>query len=427
MCARCLHHTPLASLAHPATSNATHTTHVHVPCSKGLVLPSAEDPTAARYRERFFNFYDKRIMDGAWCASSDAATIEMFFRLLAVCHTVIPDGPQVEAEIKYEAESPDEASLVVAAKVCGFFFFRRTNTAVYVRERTASGTRDVAYEVLNILEFNSTRKRMSVIVRDDQGRIICFTKGADTVIYERLDHAHPQNAALKPLTSAHMEEYGCAGLRTLCLAYAELDPATYAAWQTRWVAAKTSLSKDRDEVLAGLSEEVERGLRLLGCTAIEDKLQEGVPACIKQLALGGIRLWVLTGDKMETAINIGFACSLITEEMQQFIVTAYSHELDELEAAAGNDKEKHKEVAKMACSMVEQQLQQVQASMQENKEALQYSMIIDGKALSYALSGHLRETFLQVRVVELGGLHRSETMPVLDSWTAERCWFWRGP
>ncbi len=146
-------------------------------CRKGIALDDREDPIAARYRERYFNFYDKRIMDAAWTHEADPATTEMFFRLLAVCHTVIPDGPTTEAEIKYEAESPDEAALVVAAKAFGFFFYKRTNTCVYVKERTARGVQDVEYEVLNILEFNSTRKRMSVVVRDPAtGKLLLFTK-----------------------------------------------------------------------------------------------------------------------------------------------------------------------------------------------------------------------------------------------------------
>ena len=115
-------------------------------------------------------------MNGAWSDLGTAHMIEMFFRLLAVCHTVIPDGAPNESSIKYEAESPDEAALVVAAKVMGFFCFKRTNTTVMVRERTASGTADVEYEVLNVLEFTSTRKRMSVIVRDSAGRLIIFCK-----------------------------------------------------------------------------------------------------------------------------------------------------------------------------------------------------------------------------------------------------------
>ena len=64
-------------------------------------------------------------------------------------------------------------------------------------------------------------------------------------------------------------------------------------------------------------------------------LQEGVPQCIAMLAQAGIRLWVLTGDKMETAINIGFACSLITEEMQQFIISASFKDVEELEVRVG--------------------------------------------------------------------------------------------
>ncbi len=83
-----------------------------------------------------------------------------------------------------------------------------------------------------------------------------------------------------------------------------------------------------------MSELIERNLRLLGCTAIEDKLQEGVPQCIKQLAMAGIRIWVLTGDKMETAINIGFACSLLTEDMHQ-VRGRVLHKFGDLHACPG--------------------------------------------------------------------------------------------
>jgi phospholipid-transporting ATPase len=144
-----------------------------------------------------------------------------------------------------------------------------------------------------------------------------WAQGADTVIYERLDHNYVPNEEMKASTSRDMEHFGAAGLRTLCLSYAEVDRDWYTnVWMPEWVAAKTSL-EDRENKVGEVSEKIERNLRLLGCTAIEDKLQEGVPDCIRQLALAGIRIWVLTGDKMETAINIGFACSLLTEEMHQ--------------------------------------------------------------------------------------------------------------
>ncbi|EFJ48209.1 hypothetical protein VOLCADRAFT_40206, partial [Volvox carteri f. nagariensis] len=287
---------------------------------QGTVPEERSDPRAAQYRERYFNFYDERLMGDAWTRGPDADSVEMFFRLLAVCHTVVSEGQPDPRTIKYEAESPDEAALVVAAKAFGFFFLRRTQSSVFVRERGRYGgqERDVEYEVLNVLEFTSTRKRMSVVIRDKtRNTILVFTKGADTVIYERLDPKYGPNEAMKESTGRHMEEFGAAGLRTLCLSYAEVDREWYGnVWLPEYLAAKTSLV-DRDEKVAEVSEKIERNLRLLGCTAIEDKLQEGVPQCIKQLAMAGIRIWVLTGDKMETAINIGFACSLLREDMMQ--------------------------------------------------------------------------------------------------------------
>jgi len=88
-----------------------------------------------------------------------------------------PAGPSIPQEIRYEAESPDEAALVVAAKVFGFFMFKRTNTTITLRERMPDGSHDREYDVLNLLEFNSTRKRMSVIVKDRQtGRMVLYCK-----------------------------------------------------------------------------------------------------------------------------------------------------------------------------------------------------------------------------------------------------------
>ena len=104
------------------------------------------------------------------------------------------------------------------------------------------------------------------------------------------------------------------------------------SWQAKFVAAKTSLV-DREGKLAEVGELIEKDLRLLGCTAIEDKLQEGVPECIKQLAQAGIRIWVLTGDKQETAINIAYACNLMDEEMLLITVSAACQEADKLEAS----------------------------------------------------------------------------------------------
>ena len=122
---------------------------------RGEAINEVENPGLKKYHERFFNFYDERLMDQAWVKREDREVIEMFFRLLAVCHTVIPEGKPIPREIKYAAESPDEAALVVFAKALGFFFHKRDNLSssamISVRETTDKGTQDVQYELLQVM------------------------------------------------------------------------------------------------------------------------------------------------------------------------------------------------------------------------------------------------------------------------------------
>ncbi|RAL45124.1 hypothetical protein DM860_015530 [Cuscuta australis] len=201
---------------------------------------------------------------------------------------------------------------------------------IYVREshvEKMGNIQDVPYEILNVLEFNSTRKRQSVVCRYPDGRLILYCKGADTVIYERL--ASGDND-LKKRTREHLEHFGAAGLRTLCLAYRVLNPDAYENWNDKYIQAKSSL-RDREKKLDEVAELIEKDLILIGCTAIEDKLQEGVPACIETLSRAGIKIWVLTGDKMETAINIAYACNLINNDMKQFIISSETNAIREVE------------------------------------------------------------------------------------------------
>ena len=145
-----------------------------------------------------------------------------------------------------------------------------------------------------------------------------YCKGADSVVYERLRHvAGGQTHAAA--TQAHMDDYAASGLRTLCLAKRTLTESEYAAWNATYTEAAQSLEK-RDEKIAACAEAIEKELELLGATAIEDKLQDGVPGCIEQLMRAGIAVWVLTGDKQDTAINIGQACSLLREDMETHVI-----------------------------------------------------------------------------------------------------------
>ncbi|KAG0217940.1 hypothetical protein BGX33_009102 [Mortierella sp. NVP41] len=231
--------------------------------------------------------------------------------------------------IKYRAESPDEAALVSAAKNVGFAFVSRGAVTSVVGEKSgaAGGNsrqnvnlnilgQDHTYEQLDVIKFNSTRKRMTVIVREPQelgGRILLLTKGADNVIFERL--AHTDDETLRDQTERDIEAFSNMGLRTLTLAQRVLDQETYDQWAAKYAEAGKALD-DRAKKLDQVAEEIEKDLTLLGATAIEDKLQEGVPDSIAALREAGIKVWVLTGDKLETAINIGFASRLLEKDMK---------------------------------------------------------------------------------------------------------------
>lgn len=224
---------------------------------------------------------------------------------LALNHTVMPDVTE-DGDMVYQAQSPDEGALVKAAKAFGFVFKSRTPNSITIYEATNDA--DVTYELLQILDFDNVRKRMSVAVRriseSGPGKIILYTKGADTMVMERLRLPEGSDCEIRHLTKNHLDEFSGEGLRTLCLAYKELDEEEWNIWLEKHDKAATALDH-REEKLLVCYEEIESELILLGATAVEDKLQDGVPETISNLAKAGINLWVLTGDKQETAINIG--------------------------------------------------------------------------------------------------------------------------
>ena len=120
---------------------------------------------------------------------------------------------------------------------------------------------------------------------------------------------HNEEYVLEKTLNA-IDDFSTEGLRTLLYSYKWLSHDEYKAWANKYHEAKTSLV-DRSKQMAEVGEQIEVNLELLGATAIEDKLQEGVPEAIEKLRRAGIKMWMLTGDKRETAINIGYACKLI--------------------------------------------------------------------------------------------------------------------
>ncbi|CAL5038429.1 unnamed protein product [Urochloa decumbens] len=340
-----------------------------------------------------FNFKDPRIMDGNWIHEPNRDMIRDFFRLLAICHTCIAEVDET-GKVSYEAESPDEAAFVIAARELGFEFYKRSPATIIIRERDPS--RDVVekrkYDLLNILEFSSSRKRMSVIVKEPEGRILLLSKGADSVMFKRLA---PNGRKFEDNTRRHINEYSDSGLRTLVLAYRVLDEKDYKEFNENLNVAKTSVSADRDEKVEQAADSIERHLILLGATAVEDKLQKGVPECIDRLAQAGIKIWVLTGDKMETAINIGFACSLLRQGMTQIIVTLEQPDIIALEK--NGDKLSIAKASKQrVMDQIEDGIKQIPPSTPISTAS--FALIIDGKSLTYALEDDVKFKFLDLAI-----------------------------
>lgn len=229
---------------------------------------------------------------------------------LALCHTVLAGVNPKTGMLEYKAQSPDEAALVQAAADVGFEFRGRDRDVLLLR--TPFARELLRFRLLNILEFTSARKRMSVIVRqlgenDEPGNnpVLLLCKGADNVIFERLAEGGEE---LKAVTGDQLDMFAREGLRTLTLAHRVIPEDEYNSWVKEYQKALASVD-DRDTEIERVSEEVEQQMMLLGATAIEDKLQDGVPEAIADLKKAGIKIWVLTGDKLETAIGVFFRSS----------------------------------------------------------------------------------------------------------------------
>ncbi|XP_064811121.1 probable phospholipid-transporting ATPase IA isoform X3 [Oncorhynchus masou masou] len=307
-------------------------------------------------------FNDPSLLENLQSNHPTAPVILDFMTMLAICHTAVPE--RTEDTIVYQAASPDEGALVRAAANLGFVFSGRTPDSVIIQALGA----EEKYELLHVLEFTSTRKRMSVIMRTPSGKIRLYCKGADTVVYDRL----ADSSRYKEITLKHLEQFATEGLRTLCFAVAEISESTYQQWLEVFHRASTAL-QNRALKLEESYELIEKNLQLLGATAIEDKLQDKVPETIETLMKADIKIWILTGDKQETAINIGHSCKLLTKNMGMLVINE-----DTLDAT--------RETLSHHCGMLGDAL------YKEND----FALIIDGNTLKYALTFGARQYFLDL-------------------------------
>ncbi|XP_005730678.1 phospholipid-transporting ATPase ID [Maylandia zebra] len=328
-----------------------------------------------------FVFHDHSLVEAVKLENTE---VHAFFRLLALCHTVMAEEKK-EGELFYQAQSPDEGALVTAARNFGFVFRSRTPDSISIVEMG----KQCNYELLAILDFNNVRKRMSVIVRSPEGKLSLYCKGADTIIYERL---HQSCSKLMDVTTEHLNEFAGDGLRTLALAYKDLDEEYFNQWIQRHHEANTAL-EDREGKLDQLYEEIEKDLLLLGATAIEDKLQDGVPQTIEQLSKADIKIWVLTGDKQETAENIGYSCNLLREEMNDvFIISGNS--LEDVQQELRNARTSMKPDAAENSEFLPEMDKGVKVVTDEVVNG-EYGLVINGHSLAYALEHSLELEFLR--------------------------------
>ena len=355
---------------------------------------------------------------------------------MALCHTCLPEVK--DGKVDFQAASPDELALVRAAQELGFLVLQRTTQAVTLRIMSGDTYAERTYQILDVIEFSSKRKRMSIIVRCPDGRIWLLTKGADSAILPRLRMANlatekakelrdslefehqmlrksearePRNSfggrssltirrsiamaregpgadssskrpmgdrsksfeigRLAPLpivrsrpslnarTASYdgrglntpqmdtqpipsrfaflddpslsddaeifthcfrqIDDFATEGLRTLLFAHRFLTEQDYNSWKKLYHDAETSLV-DRQERIEAVGDKIEESLDLLGASGIEDQLQVGVTETIDRLRRANIKIWMLTGDKRETAINIAHSARICRPGSDIFIL-----------------------------------------------------------------------------------------------------------
>lgn len=235
---------------------------------------------------------------------------------MSLCHTVQVDQNMTEI---YQASSPDEFSFVKFCAKIGIVFVGDKKDKVsqkMVRSvHTKSSGEITDYELLQVFEFDSTRKRMSVIVREIKSKkVILMCKGAESSIFKCCTSGDIQTC------DANIKKFSELGWRTLALAYRELSEAEYQKIATRMEQAYGDIMK-RNQQLESAFNDIESGLELIGATAVEDKLQENVAETLESLRIAGIKIWVLTGDKKETAINISNSCKHFSGDMIKLEIT----------------------------------------------------------------------------------------------------------
>nr|GMC91068.1 phospholipid-transporting ATPase 1 [Ipomoea batatas]GME19694.1 phospholipid-transporting ATPase 1 [Ipomoea batatas] len=292
-----------------------------------------------------------------------------FFIALAACNTIVPiivdtSDPSVKLVV-YQGESPDEQALVYAAASYGFMLIERTSGHIVI---DVHGERQ-RFNVLGMHEFDGDRKKMSVILGCPDNSVKAFVKGADTTMFKAIDKSF--NLEVVHATQMHLDSYSRMGLRTIVVGMRELSASEFELWQSSYESASNAMT-ERAALLQKVANSIESELTVLGASGVEDKLQQGVPEAIESLRTAGIKVWVLTGDKQETAISIGYSSKLLTIAMKQIIINKNS---------------------KDSCR---RSLEDALSELNSVSGVSSVALIIDGTSLVYILDSELEEQLFQL-------------------------------
>nr|XP_049697704.1 probable phospholipid-transporting ATPase IIB isoform X1 [Helicoverpa armigera] len=198
----------------------------------------------------------------------------------------------------YQASSPDEVALVKWTDMMGVSLYRRDLHNISLKLRAANEI--IQYTILQIFPFTSESKMMGIIVQEENtGKITYYVKGADVALSKLID-SQWLNTECKKLAAD--------GLRTLVMAKRNLTKEEYLQFEGEYKEA--CLSANRNERTPAVLAKIQRGLTLLAVTGVEDRLADDVPRTLAMLRTAGIKIWMLTGDKLETALCIARSLQL---------------------------------------------------------------------------------------------------------------------
>ncbi|KAG7274155.1 LOW QUALITY PROTEIN: hypothetical protein CRUP_013689 [Coryphaenoides rupestris] len=325
-----------------------------------------------KYQELNGKLVPEGMMEDSLDGSNATLTGEelLFLKAVSLCHTVQISYDQPDrlggagdpfayangfsaSQMEYYASSPDEKALVEATKRIGVAFNGSNGETMEIKTFGMSEK----YKMLHVLEFDANRRRMSVILESPSGGKVLFTKGAESAILPFSTSGEIEKTRL------HVDEFALKGLRTLVVACRHFSVEEYSEVERQLTAARTALQQ-REERLQAAFAFIERDLHLLGATGVEDRLQDKVQETIEALRLAGIKVWVLTGDKHETAVSVSLSCGHFHRTMNI---------LELLQQHTDNE-----------CA---EQLRLLARRIKEDN-VIQHGLVVDGASLSLALREH---------------------------------------